>query len=217
MKQITASFDPVFYEYIDMVNSLVINRETLQKEFLDIVTSAVLRLLVERTPKDSEEFSKSWRVFERGVKFVVIGTDMQDLFQLVTNGQKAYTQVSKSGKKLHFFIGGQEFFRVSVKHPMVVGNEFFKDLTDGLDAMLNALILSLVKKYWKVFADLPVPDVNVNNVTKTVGLTGTNISRSRGRGRGGHRISSGQKSLTRRLGRRRHTGHFITSKSVNVG
>ena len=214
---LTAEFDSTFYEFIEEVESLVTNGAELQKEFLDIIIKATLQLLRDFTPKDSGELAKSWHVMNRGITFVVIGTDMVDLFNLVVNGTKPWVQKGKNGKKLHFFIGNHEFFRVKVTHKMVLGNDFMDALLKGLDNMMDALILSLVKKHWKVFSDLPVEHITFNNITKTVGLTGTHLSRSRGRGRGAHRINTGRRSLTRRLGRRRRTGTFITSKSVSVG
>lgn len=175
-------------------------------------------MLQDSTPKDSGDMSKSWRELTRGIKYVVIGTDLEEQFLALVNGQKPMKRVrTKSGKKWHFFIGDKEFFRVEINRPYVKGQDFMTPIVNHLDAMMETLIYELIKKHWKWFDNIQTSGIPLINLSKTVGLGTTNFNKRRGRGGGFARRKTGRKTFSRRLGRRRRTGTFITSKSVSVG
>ena len=213
-------FDAQWYDIINDIESLGDVEFKVTKEFLDIASIGLLTVLKENTPVKTGDLRDSWKVFEKNVKFIIVGTDLTEAYSRVVNGMRPQTIYAKNGKALHYFIGNKEFFRVSVDVAGSRPDPFVEPLVKAMDIMLEKLILSQIKKYSKIFNGIQaqnVTKVNINNIAKTVGLTGTKRNTRRGRGTGMQRAKTGRKSFKRTLSRRRRTGKFITSKNVKAG
>lgn len=210
-------FDSEWFKIINDINSLTTTGKNLEREFIEIASHGILQVIKENTPSNTGEFANSWKVFEKSAKFFVIGTDMQDLFNQVVNGVKPQTIFAKNGKAMHFFIGGEEFFRSKIETRGTSGNPYLEPIVKAMDIMLENLILSLVKKHWRVFKKIRAKEITKFNLSKTVGLTGTKRNTRRGRGGGIQKAKTGRKSFKRTLSRRRRTGRFITTKKTTVG
>ena len=117
---------------------------------------------------------------------------------------------------MHFFIGGEEFFRTRVDIRGVPENPFLEPITKAMNLMMEALMLSLIQQNVKLFSGIKVPRVTKYNLSKTVGLTGTKRNTRRGRGSGIQKAKTGRKSFKRTLSRRRRTGSFLTSQKTKV-
>ena len=79
---------------------------------------------------------------------------------------------------------------------------------------------SLIAKHYKTFKHINIGGRRhgIGNISRTVGLTGTKLSRNRGRGKISLvRQRTGRRQFKRRLGRRRRSGRFIARKDMNVG
>ena len=122
----------------------------------------------------------------------------------------------KNGGKFHFFIGEKEFFRIEINKPYIRGNDFMTPIINHLDTMMETLLFELIKKHWKWFDNIHVSGIGFRNISNTVGLGTVNFNKRRGRGGGMVRRRTGRKEFSRRLGRRRRSGSFITSKSASV-
>ena len=217
----TITFDQQWNQIIRDIESLGKVEAKVTTEFLEIASIGLLAILKENTPVKSGDLRDSWKVFEKTFKFIVVGTDLTEAYSRVVNGMRPQSIRAKNGKALHFFIGNQEYFRVAVETAGSRPNPFVEPLMKAMDIMLEKLILSEIKDNAKIFKDInnveKVTKVNINNVAKTVGLTGTKRNTRRGRGTGLQRAKTGRKSFKRTLSRRRRTGKFITSKSTKVG
>jgi hypothetical protein len=214
-------FDVRWFDIIKDIESMGKVNFKVTREFLEIASLGLLAILKENTPVKTGDLRDSWKVFEKNVKFIIVGTDLTEAYSRVVNGMRPQTIVAKNGKALHFFIGNTEYFRVKVDTAGSRPNPFVEPLVKGMDIMLEKLILSQIKKYSKIFKNISnVQDIgraNIVNIAKTVGLTGTHRNTRRGRGTGLQRAKTGRKSFKRTLSRRRRTGKFITSKNVKVG
>lgn len=213
-------FDVEWFNIIKDIESMKKTGLKITKEFLEIASVGLLAVLKENTPVKTGDLRDSWKVFEKNIKFIVVGTDMTEAYSRVVNGMRPQTIIAKNGKALHYFIGNKEFFRVSVDVAGSRPNPFVEPLVKAMDIMLEKLILSQIKKNVKIFKGIKaerVDKVNIVNIAKTVGLTGTKRNTRRGRGTGLQRAKTGRKSFKRTLSRRRRTGKFITSKNTSVG
>jgi hypothetical protein len=219
----TIEFDKVWYQTIKDIESIKTSHRKISKEFLDIAGHGLIQILKENTPVKDGELRDSWKVFEKNVKFIIVGTDLVDRFTQVVHGTRPRHIVAKNGKAMHFFIGNQEFFRAEVDSAGSSPNPFYEPLVKGMDIMLEKLILSGIKKDWKIFKGINTPNVTKANstkffnISKTIGLGSTKRNTRRGRGGGVQRAKTGRKSFKRTLSRRRRTGKFITSKNTKVG
>lgn len=213
----TITFDSNFYKWIEQVKTISTSRGQMEKEFIDIAAFAVIDVLRTNTPVENGELRDSWKVFEKTSKFIIVGTELTDKFLQVVNGVKPQVIMAKNGKAMHFFIGGEEFFRVSIKHPGFVKLDFITPIVNVLNQMMEALVVSLVQKHWKIFQDIRVQNITKVNLSKTVGLTGVKINARRGRGSGIQKAKTGRKTFKRTLSRRRRTGKFITSQKTTIG
>ena len=217
---VSIEFDAQWRQIIRDIESLGKVEAKVTKEFLDLASIGLLTILKENTPVKSGDLRDSWKIFEKTFKFIVVGTDLTEAYSRVVNGMRPQSIVAKNGKALHFFIGNQEYFRVRVETAGSRPNPFVEPLMKAMDIMLEKLILSQIKDNAKIFKDMPaqrVTKININNIAKTVGLTGTKRNTRRGRGGGLQRAKTGRKSFKRTLSRRRRTGKFITSKNTKVG
>jgi len=213
----TIEFDTEWYKIIRDIESLKSTGSVLEREFIDIASHGILQVIKENTPRNTGDFANSWQVFQKSSKFFVIGTDMQDLFNQVVNGVRPQTIFAKNGKAMHFFIGGEEFFRSRIEVRGTSANPYMEPITKAMDIMIEKLILSLVKKHWRIFKQIRTPNVTKVNLSKTVGLTGTKRNTRRGRGGGVQKAKTGRKSFKRTLSRRRRSGKFLTTKNAKVG
>jgi len=213
----TIEFDSNYWKWIRQVETISTSRGKMEREFIDIAAFAIIDVLRNNTPVDSGELRDSWKVFQKTSKFIIVGTDLVDKFLQVVNGVKPQVIRAKNGKAMHFFIGGEEFFRISIRHPGFTAFDFITPITIVLNKMMETLVLSLVKKHWKVFSDIKVKQITKVNLSKTVGLTGVKRNARRGRGGGIQKAKTGRKSFKRTLSRRRRTGKFITSQKTTVG
>lgn len=208
-------------EYINDVESLNVNSNKLQEQFLRIVEQVVIKILRERSPSD--ELGRSWKVVARGTKYTEIDTDLQELFFAIVNRTRPHEIVAgtqSNAKALHYLVGGQDFFSVRVFHPGTKGNPFIVPIIKALDQVLMALMTSLIAKNYKTFKHINIGGRRhgIGNIARTVGLTGTKLSRNRGRGKISLvRQRTGRRQFKRRLGRRRRSGRFIARKDMNVG
>lgn len=213
----SVTFDSNWHKIIRDIQSLETTGRKLQRDFIDIASYGIVQVLKENTPSDSGELANSWKVFEKSLKYFVVGTDLTDKFLAVVNGTKPTMVVAKNAKAMHFFIDGEEFFRIRVNLKGSGAVDFVSPIARAMDEMIEVLILSLVKRHWKIFKDISAPNVTKVNLSKTVGLTGTKINKRRGRGGGVQKAKTGRKSFKRTLSRRRRTGKFITSKNAKLG
>ncbi len=214
---VSIEFDHNWFNIIKDINSLRSKGSVLEREFIEISSHAILNLIKDMTPVgETSELKNSWRIYEKTNKYFVVGTDLTDKLTQVINGTRAQTIFAKNGKAMHFFIGGEEFFRQKIEVRGSVPNDFIKPIVEKLDIMLELLITSLISKHWKIFKKLNPKRITKINLSKTVGLTGTKRNARRGRGGGIQKAKTGRKSFSRRLSRRRRTGKFITSSKTTV-
>lgn len=206
-------------KYIADVKSLTGNKMKIQKDFIDIAGRVIIDIMLRTTPKVEGDLSRSWYIVAKGKDFVEVGTSMHDAFLRVVNGTSPHVIRAKRAKTLHFIIGGQDFFRLEVFHKGTRSNPYINPIVKGLDRLIQALLHNLMVKYWKIYNIKSAPKIRAFNASKTVGIsTGTKRNTRRGRGGSGTMvIRSGRKSFKRKLGRRRRTGQFITSKKARAG
>ena len=206
-------------KYINEVKSLNLNSKRLKNDFVDIVGKAIIDIMKRTTPKTSGDLANSWVIMEKSDKHVVVGTTMHDSFLQIIHGMKPRTIRARNAKSLFFTIGGQDFFRLEVFHPGSRANPYIEPIITGLDKVIQQLLEDLILKYWKIFGSNKNPKVRFFNASRTVGIsTGTKRNTRRGRGGAGSMvIRSGKKSFKRKLGRRRRTGQFITTKKAKAG
>lgn len=207
------------FPYIGKVSSLVKNSKNLQRDFLNLVTKSTLEYLREVTPKSSGTTANAWRVERRTNKSVTIGNSNEGILLLIQKGHVGGRLVQPSrAKAFHFMIDGQEFFRTTIVTRTQNPNQFMSVVNKGLDMFLKVLMEALIQKYWVIFKKTaPNPKtIRLRNITKQSAIgQGTKRSKNRGRG-GGFKVRTGKKSFKRRLGRRRRSGKFITSKKVEM-
>jgi len=208
-------------EYINDVETMNIKSPKLQEDFLKVVEQVVLKILRDHSP--STRLGESWKVVARGSKYTEIDTDLQELFFSIVNSTRPHEIIAGTkgpAKALHYLVGGQDFFSVRVFHPGTRGNPFIVPILKALDQILTVLMKSLMAKHYKVFKHINIGGRRhgIGNIARTVGLTGTKVSRNRGRGKISLvRQRTGRRQFKRRLGRRRRSGRFIARKDMNVG
>jgi hypothetical protein len=97
-----------------------------RREQLKVQARRLVNLAEEEAPRASGEFASNirFRTFQdsEGLGFRV--TTQQPLGTFIQEGTRPHPIVARRAKALHFFIGGQEFFRTSVKHPGTRPNKF---------------------------------------------------------------------------------------------
>ena len=210
-------FDTEWGNILRDITTVRLRSRTLEKEFIEIASKGIILVLKENTPTASGDLSRSWKVFERSSKMFVVGSDMPDLVIQQTEGVRPQTIHAKNAKAMHFFIGGEEFFRSKVDIRGTAQNEFVMPIIQAMDFMLQALVMSLIKQHWKIFKTLRAKKITMFNLSRTVGLsTGTKRNTRRGRGGGVQKAKTGRKSFKRTLSRRRRTGRFITTQKTEV-
>jgi len=212
----TIEFDSEWFRIIKDIESLKTSGIQLEHDFVDIASHGILQVMRENSPRNTGDFANSWRISEKQAKFFVVSSDLPDLFTQIVEGTKPQTIFAKNGKAMHFFIGGEEFFRAKVDVKGVAKNPYHEPIIKAMDIMIEKLILSLVKRHWKIFKTMRVKNITKVNLSKTVGLTGTKRSARRGRGGGIQKAKTGRKSFKRTLSRRRRTGSFLTKKKAEV-
>jgi len=208
-------------EYINDIETMNINSPKLQADFLRTVEQVVLQVLRNASPSTS--LGESWKVTARGAKYTEIDTDLQELFLSIVNGTRPHEIVAGTkgnAKALHYLVGGQDFFSVRVFHPGTRADPFIVPILRALDKLLMALMSALMAKHYRTFKHINIQATKhgIGNISRTVGLTGTKLSRNRGRGKISMvRQRTGRRQFKRRLGRRRRSGRFIARKDMNVG
>ncbi|MFB5617575.1 MAG: hypothetical protein ACE5Q4_02795 [Nitrosopumilus sp.] len=208
-------------DFSKKVSSLTKNSKNLQRDFLNLVTKEVLIHLRNITPKDTGETANAWFIEKKTRTSVTIGNRNEDILLLIQKGHKGGEKIfPDTAQAFRFEIGGQEFFRTFITTKTQNPNPFMLGIVEGLDKFNKALMDALIKKYWKVFKNMQAQSspsgVKLRNISKQSGIgQGTKRSRNRGRG-GGFQRRTGKISNRRRLGRRRRTGKFISSKEVKM-
>jgi len=200
---------------------MVQKSSTLQADFLRVVEKVVLKIIRDHSP--SVTLGESFKVVARGTNYTEIDTDLPELFFSIVNATRPHEIIAgtKSGAKtLHYLVGGQDFFSVRVFHPGTRGNPFIVPILNVLDKLLMELMKRLIAVHYKPFKHIRQQATRhgIGNISRTVGLTGTKLSRNRGRGKISLvRQRTGRRQFKRRLGRRRRSGRFIARKDMNVG
>lgn len=213
----TVTFDSEWYRILSDLRTVKLKADTLERDFIDIASQGIILVLKENTPKNTGDAANSWKIFSKGKGYFIVGSDMPDLMIQLTEGVRAQTIFAKNGKAMHFFIGGEEFFRQKIETRGTIGDEFIEPIVKAMDIMIQVLLLSLMQKHWKIFKDIGAKrGITAINLSKTVGLTGTKRNARRGRGGGIQKAKTGRKSFKRTLSRRRRTGNFLTSKKAVV-
>lgn len=211
-------FDNQWKKMIRDMQQSIKNGDRYRQEFVDLLSKGLLDYIKDLSPVDSGELRDSWKIFEKTTDKIVIGTDNPEAYERVTVGVSARTIVAKSGKAMHFFIGGEEFFRSTVDIKASDANRFLQTLlTKAVDKAILDLSMALTLKHAPITrAGKAAPKIRQVNLSKTVGMTGTKRNTRRGRGGGVQKAKTGRKTFKRTLSRRRRTGKFITRKNVKV-
>lgn len=194
--------------------SLAQARTRYEKEYLRVIEDLTLKMIKQAVPRDTGEYANSWKVVQRGAKFIVIDTDMPDLFNWLENGTQPHSIRPKNAETLITAYGFFDF----VKHPGTQPQPHIIHVQKALDGIMKDVMYSQMKKHNRLFNHMKstggVP--RTSNITKTVGLTGTKVSSLRGRGKITMvRARTGRKQFKRRLGRRRRTGQWIKRAEAN--
>lgn len=211
-------FDNQWKKMIRDMKKSVRSGDRYRQEFVDLLAVGLLNYVKELSPVDSGELRDSWKIFSKSTSEIVIGTDNPEAYRRVALGTNARTIVAKSGKAMHFFIGGEEFFRSTVDIKASDANNFMRALLSrAVDKAILDLSMQLTLKHAPITrAGKAAPKIKHVNLSKTVGMTGTKRNARRGRGGGIQKAKTGRKSFKRTLSRRRRTGKFITRKDVKV-
>lgn len=161
-------------------------------------------------PKNTGEYANSWKIVKRGRNFIEIDTEMYDLFNWLENGTMPHIILPRDANALAIFTPSVDFAK-EVRHPGTKPRPHIIHVVRELDRIISNVMYAQLKRHWKLFGHLQSNGMPRNsNITKTVGLTGTNVSKLRGRGKITLvRARTGRKQFKRRLGRRRRTGQFI--------
>jgi len=216
MAKSSVSFDNNFWKQVAELKEVKLKSKRIENDFIDIAAEGILRVVIENTPKNTGDLAKSWKITGKTGNSFTIGTDLHDQFLQVTNGTVAQTIIAKNAKAMHFFIGGEEFFRTRVDIRGVIENPFIEPIAKAMNIMMEALMLSLIKQHTKLFSGIQAKKITKFNLSKTVGLTGTKRNTRRGRGGSIQKAKTGRKSFKRTLSRRRRTGGFLTSQKTKV-
>ncbi len=201
-------------QYKQKLVSLSQARTRYEKEYLKIIEDLTLKMIRQAAPRDTGEYANSWKVIQRGAKFIVIDTSMPELFNWLENGTQPHKIRATTADYLAF--GG--IFRKEVDHMGTQPQPHIIHVVNALDKIMRDVMHVQMKKHNKLFNHIAarggVP--NTSNITKTVGLTGTKVSSLRGRGKITMvRGRTGRKQFKRRLGRRRRTGQWVKRAQAN--
>tara|TARA_R110000803_G_scaffold210531_3_gene282563 strand:- start:105 stop:776 length:672 start_codon:yes stop_codon:yes gene_type:complete len=215
------SFDAGWYKMINDMEASIRGTQKYKQEIVNLLAEGLLKIVKEITPADSGELRDAWKIFTKTLNRIVIGNETPDALERMVKGVRARTITVKNGKSMHFFIGGQEFFRQKVDIKGTLPDDFLQVLLEkAVDQAIADLLLALLPKYIPILKGNMIPkprDIKRLNLSKTVGLTGAKRNNRRGRGGGIQKAKTGRKTFRRTLSRRRRTGAYITSKKVKVG
>tara|TARA_B100000029_G_scaffold221727_1_gene219395 strand:- start:2582 stop:3235 length:654 start_codon:yes stop_codon:yes gene_type:complete len=193
--------------------SLANARTAFHKEYLDVIGDLTLKMIRQAAPKKTGNYANSWSIVKRAEKFIVIDTSMPDLFNWLENGTGEYRL--GGGSEIRAEDAGIQAFPTDFG--FIPGTKGMRPqrhiihVQDKLDQVMRDVMRAQMKKHNKLFNHMRANGMPSNsNLTKTVGLTGTNVSSLRGRGKISMvRARTGRKQFKRRLGRRRRTGQWI--------
>lgn len=204
-------------QYQDKLMSLVRNKSTIEKQYLDILSEAALDMIKQVAPRDTGEYANSWRITKRGKTFVEIDTPFQDLFNWLEHGTAPHEIVPRDSDALYTEWG---FFK-SVEHKGTKPQPHMQYVIQGLENMMIEVMEEQFGKNWKIFDHMRSSNTRmkgmpkVSNIHKTVGLTGTTVSSRRARGRATlTRMRTGRLANRVRIGRRRTTGKNVRTMAV---
>ena len=212
------TFDSQWKKMIQDMKKSVRSGDRYRDEFVNLLSKGLLDYVKDLSPVDSGELRDSWKIFNKSLSEIIIGTDNPEAYRRVAEGVNARTIVAKNGKSMHFFIGGEEFFRQKIDIKAVNADDYLKILLDrAVDKAILDLSQALVLKHIPITRmGKAAPKIKHVNLSKTVGMTGTKRNTRRGRGGGVQKAKTGRKSFKRTLSRRRRTGKFITRKETKV-
>jgi len=201
-------------EYKAKLRSLANARVKFEKEYLDTIGDLTIKMIKQAAPKDTGDYANSWKIIQRSAKFIIIDTDQQDLFNWLENGTQPHEIRADKAKALSLPFG----YAKSVMHTGTQPQPHIIHVQKALDDIMRDVMRSQMKKHNKLFNHMSSTGgmSKVSNITKTVGLTGTNVSSLRGRGKISMvRARTGRRQFKRRLGRRRRTGQWIKSAKAD--
>ena len=92
-------------EYKQKLRSLADARTKFAKEYLDVIGELTLRMIRQAAPKDTGEYANSWKIIQKGAKFIIIDTDQQDLFNWLENGTQPHEIRADKAKALSLPFG----------------------------------------------------------------------------------------------------------------
>ena len=217
---VSIRFDNQWKKMIQDMKKSVKNGDRYREEFVDLLAQGLLNYIKELSPVDSGTLRDSWKIFEKSLSEIILGTNNPEAYRRVLEGITGRTITSdRDGGYLEFpGLGGQIIYRKSVTIKSVEGHDFLKSLLDrAVDKAILDLSEALVLKHMPITRMGKIaPKIKQVNLSKTVGMTGTKRNTRRGRGGGIQKAKTGRKSFKRTLSRRRRTGKFITRKTVKV-
>jgi len=195
-------------QYRTKLKSLATARTRFHKEYLDVIGDLTLKMIRQAAPKDTGDYANSWKIIQKGAKFIVIDTEQSDLFNWLENGTQPHEIRADKAKALSLPFG----YAKSVMHTGTKPQPHIIHVVKELDNVMRDVMRGQMRKHNKLFNHMGLQGgmPRVSNLTKTVGLTGTKVSSLRGRGKITMvRARTGRKQFKRRLGRRRRTGQWI--------
>ena len=214
------TFDAQWKKMIQDMKKSVRGGDNYRQEFVDLLAVGLLNYIKDLSPVLTGTLRDSWKIFDKSLSHIIIGTDNPEAYRRVIEGITGRTITSnRDGGYLEFpGLDGQLIQRKSVTIKSVEGHDFLKSLLDkAVDKAILDLSQSLVLKHIPITRmGEAAPNITQLNLSKTVGLTGTKRNTRRGRGGGVQKAKTGRKSFKRTLSRRRRTGKFITRKDVKV-
>ncbi len=114
-----------------------------------------VKLAQEEAPRRTGDFASNirFRTTQQEGNLVLSVSTPDPLGKWIIEGTKPHPIVAKRAKALHFFIGGAEFFRLSVQHPGTKPNRFMGRATrrwfPGARKMLNRISTKYISELTK--------------------------------------------------------------------
>lgn len=196
-----------------------------QKRFLDLVGASAIQLLKLNTPVDSGRLKNSWKVLDRMVDRISIGTDdeLAGILEIIRRGSPGFVIEADAGRALRFVIGGQEIFATRVFHPGFIKNDFVSDVARAIQALtietLDTSMSREIPMIRRARRSGTIRSTGVfrqsSNITRTVGLSKFGAGRAFGRS-SLQRGRTGRRQMKRRLSLRRRRGASINSQKVQA-
>ena len=196
-------------QYKQKLKKLSRQKPMFQKEFLDTVGQMVLAMIRQVAPKDTGDYSRSWKVMKQTANSIEIDTENSALWYWLEYGTRSHKIEPINAETLLLPFGMFE----DVDHPGTQPQPHLNLVIDELNRILDGVMSSLIKKHVPQFNHLQsrngvrMPNVRNQGTSKRViGQTGTKMQANRGRRSTLQRATPGRLSMKRRIGRRRRVG-----------